>query len=100
MLPSKVPRLGFTDDASEDISCNIMPPLSYPTHMPTQDQPPFYPKYDNIYFPNGQKECLQATLLWPTLWAPEKRNAGIVYTNGLNGCVTARQNSQPECSVI
>lgn len=62
--------------------------------------PPFFPKHDNIYFLNGQKERLQAMLLWPTLWAPEKRNAGIVYTNGLNGCVTARQNSQPECSVI
>lgn len=104
-------RLGFTDDASTDISCNIMPPPAPPpphhlsaTQRTCRHKIPlvfcfFFSKNDNIYFPNGPKECLQA-VLWPTLWVQLKRNVGIVYTNGLNECVAARENSQSECSVM
>lgn len=99
-------RLVFPDDASADISCNIMPPAAPPPphhlsaiHMQTQDPSCFFSKYNNIYFPNGPKERLQAVLR-ATLWAQLKRNVGIVSTNGLNECVTARQNSQSECSLM
>lgn len=56
-LSFKDPRLGFTDDASEDISCNMMPPLSYPTHMPTQDLPFFSPNMIIFIFQMDKKNA-------------------------------------------
>lgn len=102
------------DEAAEDISCNIIPelfarPLEPPptttTSSPTSTIQRTRRQWMRLLFSamtifcswGVRKEKLQAALLWPTLWVPEKRNTWVSLTQAVpRQCARARQNIESE----
>lgn len=88
-------RLDFMNEAAEDASCNTTP-----THVPTPLTPHLFTsiqslhRYEEMWGKRRKPAgCFAASNL---VGVRRKKHMGIVYTNGLQKCSTARQNMESE----